>query len=155
MGEDGFLSGLASKVGGWFSSGESLPASAVSGIMNNGGTFNATANTITDALGKTYNLAEDGSLSMDPGVFSKGMNFLNTNSKGIESGTKLLGGLGTWYNQQQMSGLAKQALADQRANTAYNRARQAQGDKTLQEASDRVFGTQLATPYTDAYQGIK
>ena len=82
-----------------------------------------------------------------PGMFDKikgygtdTMKFFNDNSKGLEAGGKLVGGLGGLYYQNQMAGLAKQQLNDSRANTAYNRARQAAGDANLQSASDRVFG---------------
>ena len=132
------LPNLMTKAGNWFT-GESLPASAVGGIMNSGGVFNPATNTITDAGGNAYKLLGDGSLQGSSAI-GKGLDFLGQNSKAIESGTKLVGAAGTLYSQQQAAGLAKQALADSRANTAYNRARQAQGDASLQSASDRVFG---------------
>lgn len=72
------------------------------------------------------------------------MKFFNDNSKGIEAGGKLVGGLGGLYYQNQMAGLAKQQLKDSRENTAYNRGRQATSDKSLADASARVFGTGVA-----------
>lgn len=95
-----------------------------------------------------------------PGMFdgikeigSDTMKYFNDNSKGLEAGGKLIGGLGGLYYQNQMAGLAKQQLKDSRENTAYNRGRQATSDKSLADASARVFG--VSTPYTDAAQGIK
>ena len=86
--------------------------------------------------------------SYDPGYggstaswYDKGLDFLNTNSKGLEAGGKLVGGLAGMYSAMQGSKLAKEQLGMMKDNTAYNRARQAAGDKSLQEASDRVFGT--------------
>lgn len=132
------LAGSANKLGSWLTG--NVPASGVADIMNNGGTFDAANNTITDASGSIYRVNGDGSLS-GQGVFGQGMKFFNDNSKGLEAGGKLVGGLAGMYSAMQGSKLAKEQLGMMKDNTAYNRARQAAGDKSLQEASDRVFGT--------------
>ena len=129
---------MANVVGAVAEEGTDIAGNIAAGLMK-GSALNATAQQI--AAGVVPKVEPTGWFDTLKGFGSDTMKYFNDNSKGIESGTKLLGGLGTWYNQQQTAGLAKQALSDQRANTAYNRARQAQGDKTLQEASDRVFGT--------------
>ena len=72
------------------------------------------------------------------------LKFFNDNSKGLEAGGKLAGGLAGTYSAMQNSKLAKEQLGMMKDNTAYNRSRQAAGDKSLQEASDRVFGTRTA-----------
>ncbi len=144
------LAGSANKLGSWFSG--NIPAENVGGIMNNGGTFDAAKNTITDASGSLYSLNGDGSLS-GQGMFGQGMKFFNDNSKGLEAGGKLAGGLAGMYSAMQNSKLAKEQINMMKDNTAYNRSRQAAGDKSLQEASDRVFG--VSTPYTDAALGAK
>ena len=82
-----------------------------------------------------------------PGMFDtvKGygadtMKFFNDNSKGLEAGGKLVGGLAGMYSAMQNSKLAKEQLNMMKDNTAYNRNRQAAGDKSLADASARVFG---------------
>ena len=81
------------------------------------------------------------------------MKFFNDNSKGLEAGGKLVGGLAGMYSAMQNSKLAKEQINMMKDNTAYNRSRQATGDKNLADASARVFG--VSTPYTDAALGVK
>ena len=132
------LPSMLTSTGSWLTG--NVPASGVAAIMNNGGTFDAAKNTITDASGSLYNLNGDGSLT-GQSIFGQGMKFFNDNSRGLEAGGKLVGGLAGMYSAMQGSKLAKEQLGMMKDNTAYNRARQAAGDKNLQEASDRVFGT--------------
>ena len=135
------LASSANRLGSWFTG--NVPAENVGNMMNSGGTFDAAKNTITDASGSLYNLNGDGSLT-GQGMFGQGMKFFNDNSKGLEAGGKLAGGLAGMYSAMQNSKLAKEQINMMKDNTAYNRSRQAAGDKSLQEASDRVFGTRTA-----------
>lgn len=140
-------SGLAGNAIGtspsWITGASTVIPGNVGNLMNSGGTFNHVTNQITDSAGNLYNVGSDGGLAAaeEPkSIFDKGLGFFNDNSKGLEAGGKLVGGLGGLYYQNQMSGLAKQQLKDSRENTAHNRARQAAADANLQSASDRVFG---------------
>ena len=120
--------------------GADAASSSLPNLMTVGkGLTNSSAPTITNAI-KQFGVYDPSAGAASSSWFGDTMKYLNDNSKAIESGTKLLGAAGTLYSQQQAAGLAKQALADSRANTAYNRARQAEGDRRLQDASDKVFG---------------
>ena len=132
------LAGVGTKIGNFFT-GTNIPAENVGAMMNAGGAFDSAKNMITDAAGNTYKVMGDGSLQ-GSGIFGKTLDFMGTNSKGLEAGGKLVGSLGGLYYQNQMSGLAKQQLKDSRENTAYNRAKEARAAADLQSASDRVFG---------------
>ena len=143
--------GLAGSVGGFVGSPTSYGISTtVTPQLTDAAKMMSTSNPLYDPNWKPE---APGMLDTIKGYGADTMKYLNDNSKGLEAGGKLVGSLGGLYYQNQMAGLAKQQLNDQRANTAYNRGRQATSDKSLADASARVFG--VSTPYTDAAQGIK
>ena len=82
-----------------------------------------------------------GMLDSIKGYGADTMKFFNDNSKGLEASGKLVGGLAGMYSAMQNSKLAKEQINMMKDNTAYNRGRQATSDKSLADASARVFGT--------------